>query len=135
MSRTLQKHEVSRDRDETFGSIIPIQKPLALNKDEDVVSVPALRIHDKRVNQSFKGYIDDNAPVEQALRAHQLGSKVVDFTHDTLPETTWKPIEKTFDRVPPQFYLEEKSKTLLKEWEAEQHAEYFKFVYDRRLID
>ena len=50
MSRTLQKLEVSRDRDETFGSIIPTQKPLALNKDEDVVSVPALPLHDKRVN-------------------------------------------------------------------------------------
>ena len=79
--------------------------------------------------------MDDTAPVEQALRAHQLGSKVIDFTHDTLPETNWKPIEKTFDRVPPQFYLEEKSKTLLKEWEAEQHAEHYKFVYDRRGID
>ena len=60
MSRTLQKLEAGRD--ETFGSIIPTQKPLALNKDEDIVSVPALRIQDKRINQSFK-YMDDGAPV------------------------------------------------------------------------
>ena len=37
--------------------------------------------------------------------------------------------------MPPQAYLEEKSKTLLKEWEAEQQAEYYKFVYDRRNLD
>ena len=139
MSRTQQKLEKS---DETFGSIIPTQAPLAalntLNKDEDILSVPAFRVkekQDKKVNQSIKGYVDDGAPVQENLRAHQLGSKVIDLTHDTLPETTWKPIEKTFDKVPPQFYIEEKSKTLLKEWEAEQHAEFYKFVYDRRGID
>ena len=77
----------------------------------------------------------DGAPVVEGFRSHQLGSKVVDFTHDTLPEMNWKPIQKTWDRVPPQAYLEEKSRTLLKEWEAEQQAEYYKFVYDRRNLD
>ena len=48
MSRTLQK-DFSRE-DQTFGEIIIAQKPVALQKDEDIVSVPALRIQDKRVN-------------------------------------------------------------------------------------
>ena len=62
-----------------------------------------------------------------------MSSKVIDLTHDTLPETTWRPIDKTFDRVPPQGILGDK--VLLREWEQELQGEYFKFVYDRRVLD
>ena len=68
------------------------------------------------------------------LRAHQLSAKMIDFTHDTLPEVNkWRPILKTYDKIPPQPVLEDK--TLLREWEQEQHAEYFSYVYNRLYID
>ena len=47
-----------------------------------------------------------------------MSSKLIDLTHDTLPETLWRPIKKDFDRVPPQRVLEEK--TMLREWEEDQ---------------
>ena len=64
-----------------------------------------------------------------------MSSKVIDLTHDTLPEHAnhWRPIQKTFDRVPPQGILEDR--ILLREWEQELQLEYFKFVYDRRNLD
>ena len=45
---------------------------------------------------------------QDRTRAHQLSSKVIDLTHDTLPEIQWKPIQKLYDRVPPVGVLEEK---------------------------
>ena len=62
-----------------------------------------------------------------------LSSKVIDLTHDTLPELKWRPIMKVHDKIPPVAVL--KDKTLLREWEAEQKKEFFSFVYDRQDID
>ena len=72
-------------------------------------------------------------PKPDKFRAHQLSSKVVDLTHDTLPEYNWKPIKKAYDRVPPAPTMDDK--VLLREWEQEQLMEYYKNVYDRRNID
>lgn len=70
---------------------------------------------------------------KESLRAHQMSSKLIDLTHDTVPEKQWRPIQKTFDRVPPQAILMEK--VPLREWEVEQQNEHLKFVYDRRDLD
>ena len=67
------------------------------------------------------------------MRAHQLSSKLIDLTHDTVPEKKWRPITKVFDRVPPQPILEDK--ILLREWEQKQQDEHYDFIYDRRKID
>ena len=48
-----------------------------------------------------------------------MSSKVIDMTHDTLPETSWRPIEKTYDKIPPPKDLEDK-RILLREWEVAQ---------------
>ena len=60
---------------------------------------------------------------------------MVDLTHDTFPnnDTKWRPIQKTYDRVPPIAVLEDK--TLLREWEIEQMLEYFSYIYDRKNVD
>jgi len=58
---------------------------------------------------------------------------VIDLTHDVLPELSWRPIQKTFDRVPPSGIIDDR--TLLREWELEQQNEYYRFVYDRRNLD
>ena len=57
----------------------------------------------------------------------------MDLTHDTLPEDEWRPINKTFDRVPPQGIMDDR--VLLREWEQEQQVEYFRKVFDRRDMD
>ena len=54
---------------------------------------------------------------EENRRAHQLSGRVIDLTHDTLPETNWRPIMKTYDKIPPQNILEDK--ILLRDWEAD----------------
>ena len=55
------------------------------------------------------------------------------MTHDTLPETKWRPIEKRNDKIPPLNILEDK--VLMREWEGNVQNEFFSFVYDRRFID
>lgn len=64
-----------------------------------------------------------------------MSSKVIDLTHDTLPEhsNSWRPIQKTFDRVPPEGILMDR--ILLREWEQELYAENIKYVYNRRDLD
>ena len=56
--------------------------------------------------------------MNEKRRAHQLSARVIDLTHDTLPENNaWRPIAKTFDKVPPQNILEDK--ILLRDWEGD----------------
>jgi len=50
-----------------------------------------------------------------------------------LPEYNWRPIKKTYDRVPPAGIMDDR--ILLREWEQEQMNEYYKNMYDRRNID
>ena len=76
---------------------------------------------------------EQEKPKEENKRAHQLSGRVIDLTHDTLPETKWRPIQKTYDKIPPQNILEDK--ILLRDWENDIQTEYFQFVYDRRYID
>ena len=58
---------------------------------------------------------------------------MVDLTHDTLPEKDWRPIQKTFDRVPPQGILDDR--VLLREWEFEHLQEYYKKVYNKTNVE
>ena len=66
-------------------------------------------------------------------RKHAMHATVVDLTHDMLPENTWRPIKKEYDRVPPQKCLDDK--VLLKEWEMNASNEHYSKIYDRRMID
>ena len=54
---------------------------------------------------------------------------MIDLTHDALPEQKWRPIAKTYDRIPPQIVLEDKQR--LREWETDLQRDYFSYVYDR----
>lgn len=81
----------------------------------------------------LKYLAEHEKPKEENRRAHQLSARVIDLTHDTLPEEHWRPIQKTYDKIPPQNILEDR--ILLRDWEIEQQNEYYRFVYDRRLID
>ena len=57
---------------------------------------------------------------------------MIDLTHDTLPELSWRPIEKTYDRVPPEIIM--KDKILMKEWEEDMKNEYYRGIFDHRRI-
>ena len=79
-------------------------------------------------------YMEENKNLSsRPMRQHQLASKVIDLTHDTLPEYSWKPIRKQYDRLPPQPIMDDK--VLLLEWEMEQRIDYYNKIYDRREID
>ena len=67
------------------------------------------------------------------MRAHQLSSKLIDLTHDTVPEKKWRPIAKTYDRVPPELILNDK--ILLREWQGNQEEDYEHYVHSRKKID
>ena len=75
----------------------------------------------------------EKAKEERGRRAHQLSARVIDLTHDTLPESHWRPIVKTYDKIPPQNILEDR--ILLRDWEVDCQNEYYRYVYDRRHID
>ena len=81
----------------------------------------------------MKYLAEHEKPKEENRRAHQLSARVIDLTHDTLPESKWRPIQKTYDKVPPQNILEDR--ILLRDWEVDQQHEHFSYVYDRRMID
>jgi hypothetical protein len=57
----------------------------------------------------------------------------VDLTHDTVPETKWRPIEKFVEKVPPVPILNDR--VLLRDWELDVINEHSSFGYDRRQID
>ena len=78
-------------------------------------------------------YIADKSKRSEGIRAHQLSARLVDMTHDTLPEVKWRPVEKRVDKIPGQQILEDK--VLLRDWEQAVMNEFFSFVYDRRFID
>ena len=46
-----------------------------------------------------------------------LAAQVMDLTHDVMPEHTWKPIKKAWDRLPPQEVMNDK--VFLREWEID----------------
>ena len=50
-----------------------------------------------------------------------------------MPEKEWRPIQKTFDRVPPDGIINDK--VFLREWEQVQQMEYYQKVFDRKDID
>ena len=54
------------------------------------------------------------------------------MTHDSLPELNWRPIQKTYDRVPPVAIMDDK--ILMKEWEEAMRADYMRNVFDHRRI-
>ena len=62
-----------------------------------------------------------------------MATKVIDLTHDSLPEHHWQPIRKRFDKVPAASIIEDR--VLLREWEQEQVNHYYRNIYDRRDID
>ena len=66
-------------------------------------------------------------------RDHAMAAKVVDLTHDALPENSWKPIRKEYDKLPAVGVLNDK--VLLREWEMNEADEYFGKIYDRRMAD
>ena len=68
-----------------------------------------------KLSEPYK-YIEEQK--KETLRAHQLSAKLIDLTHDVVPELQWRPIFKTYDKIPPQPILEDR--ILLREWEQEQ---------------
>ena len=66
-------------------------------------------------------------------RQAQMAVKVVDLTHDTLPEIEWRPLNKPQEVVPPNWIV--RDQVLLREWECEQINEQLKHSYDRRALD
>ena len=68
-------------------------------------------------------------------RSHMLAAKVIDLTHDTMPDRdkVWKPIMKTWDKIPPQPVMNDK--IFLREWEHDVQDQHFSKIYDRRHVD
>ena len=63
----------------------------------------------------------------------QMQSKVIDMTHDTLPEIEWRPIKKIPETIPPPDIISDVQK--LAHWEYSNNKEHFKFSYDRAYVD
>ena len=113
----MQKDQNSPSND-VFGNMKPILEGLAEKSENDAMSVPPhqMRLPDQVLKS---GYDFREEQPKDSMRAHQLSSKIVDLTHDVLPETQWRPIKKTYEKVPPaQFLTGDDTKILLKEWEA-----------------
>ena len=80
---------------------------------------------------SSKTVVDSEVPKKVVPpRDHAMAAKVVDLTHDALPENAWKPIRKEYDKLPAVGVLNDK--VLLREWEMNEADEYFGKIYDRR---
>ena len=89
MARTLQKlNQMGRDS-EAFGGIATIQKPLKDPLAEEIFSVQHLHARQQQATKlnlpKSVNYMEE-LPQKELARAHQLSSKVIDLTHDTLPE-------------------------------------------------
>ena len=113
-----------------FGNMHTIDEGLEKSK-QDILSVQQQNQQFVIKGPSQRDYMEEQD--QNQMRSHQLASKVVDLTHDTLPENNWKPIKKQYDKLPPPGILNDR--VLLREWEAEQLAEYYKNVFDRRDLD
>ena len=136
MSRTQQKDEFYMAKKDHFEGI-KLDRAQKGNQDDDVVSVPNqnARNNQSQINKLISpyDYADKKQYEKETMRAHQLSSKVIDLTHDTLPENEWRPIQKTFNRVPPQGIIDDR--ILLREWEQEHLIEYYKKIFDRKDYD
>ena len=64
-----------------------------------------------------------------------MAAKVIDLTHDVVPEVNWKPIRKEMNResLPPAPLLSDR--VLLREWEMEQLCENHQYYYDKRIVE
>ena len=85
--------------------------------------------------QTLSGSFKNNFLNEKSLgpRSYALATKVIDLTHDTLPENKWKPIKKAWDKLPPQGVMDDK--IFLREWEHDLQNEYYRQIFDRREMD
>jgi hypothetical protein len=62
-----------------------------------------------------------------------MQSKVIDLTHDTLPEIVWRPIAKLPELVPPPNIINDKVN--LMNWEMQLQKEHYYHTFNRIYFD
>lgn len=116
MSRTIQKD----DQKKTYQiKLHPFPSNMKVNGAESHQEVMSAATNLVQAPNQAKvnpyAYVAEKSKRSEGIRAHQLSARLVDMTHDTLPEVKWRPVEKRVDKIPGQQILEDK--VLLRDWE------------------
>jgi hypothetical protein len=69
----------------------------------------------------------------ESLPPPQMQSKVIDLTHDTLPELIWRPIKKYAEPMPPPNIINDKLN--LHNWEMALNKEHYSYSFNRIYFD
>jgi len=117
MSRTIQNEDLNKKKVGMAGISSPLFKESAANL---LRNNPA---HKQQSQTPFNYVSNMSSKEKEKLRVAPMTGKVIDLTHDTLPEVQWRPIRPEKVKVPSLTVLEDK--VLLRDWETTQQDEFY----------